>query len=288
MRGTAVDGHLERPGPLPAGLQQPAVGRRLEHQHGAAGERPLLDERPRLGRTDLLVGAEQELHAGPGVECRQAVEGLHDPAEHVEHTGPGGPAVDDRRTDASASVPAGNTVSWWPSSSTFGSPPPDQCTCGPAGLSTSDAVPPSRRSMIAASTSAEADTASTSSDGDSTSTNSRRSASIVVDREVGPASGMRCTSHRSPPATVIPRPARWSGPARLGLTVDDDDDRPSTGARRVPARPSGGDATRPGGPARRTRSSHPGLATRGGGDARRRVAHLVHVARTGSAHQRLA
>ncbi len=36
-----------------------------------------------------------------------------------------------------ASVPAGNTVSWWPTSSTRGSPPPRQWTCGPAALSTS-------------------------------------------------------------------------------------------------------------------------------------------------------
>ncbi len=78
-----------------------------------------------------------------------------------------------------ASAPSGNTVSWWPTSSTFGSPPPDQCTCGPAGLSTRVAGRPSSRSIIAASASADACSASRSSDGDSISTSVRRSASIA-------------------------------------------------------------------------------------------------------------
>ena len=67
----------------------------------------------------------------------------------------------------------------------MGSPPPDQWTCGPAGLSISVAGRPSSRSIIAANASAEACSASRSSDGDSISTNVRRSSSIASS-ECGP------------------------------------------------------------------------------------------------------
>ena len=43
--GAPVDRHLERPGALPAGLEQPAVGRLFEHSARSTDRCPFLDER---------------------------------------------------------------------------------------------------------------------------------------------------------------------------------------------------------------------------------------------------
>ena len=55
----------------------------------------------------------------------------------------------------SANAPSGNTVSWCPRIRTPGRPPPDQCTCGPAGLSTIVAGRPVRSAISAARFSAD-------------------------------------------------------------------------------------------------------------------------------------
>src|SRR5690606_10234670 len=90
-------------------------------------------------------------------------------------------------------------------------------------------------------------------------------------------------------AATVPGAAWWrphlARAARLWSTGWDG---PSRRARRVPAGPPGGRHPRTGRAALRRTAPHPGTASRGGGDARRRVAHLVHVARAGPAHQRLA
>ena len=83
------------PVPLRAGLQRAAVGAGLEHQHGAARQRPLLDQRPRRLRADLLVGGDQQLDTVEIVEQRQRVDRLDDARLHVEHTRTGCPAVVD-------------------------------------------------------------------------------------------------------------------------------------------------------------------------------------------------
>ena len=100
-----------------------------------------------------------------------------------------------------ASEPNGKTVSWWPSNSTFGSPPPLQWTCGPVGLSTIVGADPSSRSTIPLSAAADEASASRSSDGDSISTNVRRSSSIAS-VENSDTSGMRCTPSRY---SLLPR-----------------------------------------------------------------------------------
>ena len=79
-----------------------------------------------------------------------------------------------------ASVPRGNTVSWWPSTSTRGGDDARRCTCGPAGPSITSGVRPKRRSISSATAAAERVSAVMSRDGDSTSTNACRSASISV------------------------------------------------------------------------------------------------------------
>ena len=84
-----------------------------------------------------------------------------------------------------SSVPSGKTVSWCPRISTLGSPPPDQRTCGPPGLSTHTAWPPRRLSTTPATASADAVRASASRDGDSTSTSFLRS-SIIASTLTGP------------------------------------------------------------------------------------------------------
>ncbi len=70
-----------------------AVGGRFEHEHGAAGRGPLLDQRPRRAGPDLLVGGEQQLDPRPVGERGDGVDAEHDAALHVEHTGAGHPAV---------------------------------------------------------------------------------------------------------------------------------------------------------------------------------------------------
>jgi len=95
VRRPAVDHHLERPGALATGLERTAVTARFEHQDVAAGHRPLLQQRSgRLG-LDLLVAREEHLDTGGiGQRCDR-VDRLDDPTLHVEHAGPGRPAVCD-------------------------------------------------------------------------------------------------------------------------------------------------------------------------------------------------
>ena len=102
-----------------------------------------------------------------------------------------------------ASVPMGNTVSWWPSTSTRGVPPPDQCTCGPAGPSTSSAGRPSQSPMRPATASADRVIAATSRDGDSTFTSRARSASANSVSSASDDTGVTV------PGIVAPTP--WSG-----------------------------------------------------------------------------
>ena len=58
----AADLHGVHADTLAPDLQCTAVGRGLEHEHVAARDRPLLDERARRERPDLLVTRDQQLH----------------------------------------------------------------------------------------------------------------------------------------------------------------------------------------------------------------------------------
>ena len=97
MGGAAGDRHVVHADALAPDLQRPAVGGGLEDEDASARRRPLLDELARGQRADLLVAGEQQLDA---VDGRRATAtawiGGHDPALHVEHAGPGDPAVDHR------------------------------------------------------------------------------------------------------------------------------------------------------------------------------------------------
>ncbi|MEZ5248363.1 MAG: helix-turn-helix domain-containing protein [Ilumatobacteraceae bacterium] len=151
-----------------------------------------------------------------------------------------------------ASVPIGNTVSWWPRISTFASPGARQCTIGPAGVSTSSGRVPRRRSTIPASTSAQRCSATRSCDGDSTPTSSARSARIgssdgsAIGVSVAMGGGYRQhpVRDRTPRAGVVR--VWWNGPM---------DQREELGAylraRRDALTPS--DVGLPGGRARRTK-----------------------------------
>ena len=81
------------PQPLRPVFSATAVRGALEHQHGAAGRRPLLDECPRGARADLLVGRHEDLDARQVVQRGEAVDRLHQAAQHVEDAGPGRPPV---------------------------------------------------------------------------------------------------------------------------------------------------------------------------------------------------
>ena len=96
VRSLAVHHDLERAGALACGLQRTAVGARFHHQHRAAGEGTLFDQRSRRLRSDLLVGGDQQLDPVEIVEQQQRVDGQHDAALHVEHSRARGSAGVDR------------------------------------------------------------------------------------------------------------------------------------------------------------------------------------------------
>lgn len=95
MCSTPRDGDLEAPCALPARLHGTALGGTLADQHGAARHRALFDEGPGGSRADFLVGRHQDLDAGPILQLGQAVDGLHQPAEHVEDAGAGDAPIGD-------------------------------------------------------------------------------------------------------------------------------------------------------------------------------------------------
>ena len=97
MRGAAVHDDFEATRTFPCRLQRAAVGRWLDHQHGTARPCPRLDQGARRSRPDLFVGREQHLDTRSIVQRRDGVNGLHDAGLHVEHTGTGGPPIDDRK-----------------------------------------------------------------------------------------------------------------------------------------------------------------------------------------------
>lgn len=98
VRRPARDRDPERAAALAAGLQTSAVSGALEDEYGAAGQGSFFDEGPRGTGADLLVGGHQDLDAGQVVERRQPMNGLHQTAQHVEHTRAGHlPVLDPER-----------------------------------------------------------------------------------------------------------------------------------------------------------------------------------------------
>ena len=177
MGGAPAHDDLERADTLAAGLQRAAVGRRLEHEHRAARERPLLDQRPRRVGADLLVGREQQLDTRRVVERGDGVDGLHDAGLHVEHPRAGGATAVDRRTAAPPACRWGTRCRGGRARAPAAGPRPTSARAGRPDRRRAWAGRPSHSPIRPATASADRVIAATSLDGDSTFTSRARSAS---------------------------------------------------------------------------------------------------------------
>ena len=205
------------------------------------------------------------------------------PALHVEHAGPGGPPVGDAERARRRACRAGTRCRGGRRPAPSARRHRDQCTCGPPAMSTILGADPSRSNISTGQRRRPTRTARR---------RLRRRLDVHRAREVGehrvevdrravaPAhSAVNGTDQVVPvvPATTLhadPDVLQWGdGPAQRP--------RPSSSALAASRSPRRTSDCRPDAPA------HARAAPRGGRDARRGLGHLVHVARTGTADQRL-
>ncbi len=119
----------------------------------SARRRPLLDQRPRRRRADLLVAVNSSSTPRRSASDGDGVDGERRCPPFMSNTpGPGGPPVGDARTAGRPACRAGTRCRDGRRGARAASPPPRQCTCGPAGPATSSGAEPSRRRPISSAT----------------------------------------------------------------------------------------------------------------------------------------